>query len=360
MIENMLAGTKLNPNVYKVEVEKGNKYYLLPKLLFYKTPEKIYGESLDIVERVWKKYQKSETSVSVMLTGTQGSGKTLIAELIANKAIKHNMPVIEVINTKTSIELISLMDSLENCVIILDEFGKLFNINLQEKALSMFSNINGGKKIFIITENSKDMVSRFIRNRPGRVFYSFDFDRISTRTLHEYCNDFNVTEDFIRDVERLHKKSNVFTIDFIKALVSEHIDYPHESVDDLLKVLNLDVLIKPTYLKVESVLGKDDNQEFTVIHNSSSQLEKINFLNRGYRIYLTVSKTPTPEEKAEQEAKDKEAREKGQFLPPRHMNEIRLELSNNNMVNITNEYIDCEVNDVKNNSYIVRLKLEDN
>ena len=272
----------LNPAVYEIKEVEGRKkeYYLEPKMDMFTLPSKIYFNYDKLAIRFWKTFAIRNGSMGILFTGLSGSGKTELSKMIANLAIANKMAVITVSEINATIELVHFIDSLDSVIIVLDEFGKSFNLNLQDKMLTMFSNLNNRKKLFIITENEKRDISRYIRNRPGRVHYHKDFNRLTEKEVEEYCSDFDIKEDFYTELKAVHKKSTVFIVDHLKALVDEHVMYPDDSFTYILDMLNLDILSKSETLSVISV--REIGEEEDVKLNGSFSIEKEDFDNGRY------------------------------------------------------------------------------
>lgn len=296
-VKNLFADNNIivPPMVYKIkehvnpennEISFGLEVYLNQ----FDEPKKIYGETKEDIARVLNRYKKKSKSVSMLATGRQGTGKTSMAEIIANH-VMHNykVPVILVTEITASIELIHFFSTLGECVLIFDEYGKYFNINMQEKSLNMLSSKTGPKKLIIVTENETNRLSSFILNRTGRFHYHFEFDKISERVIKEYFEDYNVTDEkFIRSVLKKYSETHFFSFDFLQGLTDEHLDYPEDSLDELMRVLNVKILIKPTMLYVDSVTSLDDQDIYRF--DSSDVFDKKQF-KRGRKFWIWLENT---------------------------------------------------------------------
>ena len=253
------------PMVYKIGFDTINKvYYLLEDISRFNEPVKYYGNIIKYSNHFFNTFNVSKGSMGVMLVGAAGTGKTLMSERIANLALSNGYKVVKVVNIKVDIALIDFIDSLGDTVVLLDEFAKNFYHDMQNKMLTTLSNDSGGKKLFIITENSKSMISPLIRNRPGRVRYRLYFGKLEKDVIIEYCADHNVKNTFTNELLELYDGSATFSFDHLQALVSEHLMYPNYTVKELIGILNLDILGGTKKYKLVEVEDLDGNMlDFT-------------------------------------------------------------------------------------------------
>lgn len=231
------------PAIYKI-VKVDDVYQLEPYLDVFQMPSKYYGKLDVMASRFWNTFGMVKSSLGAIFTGNSGSGKTTIAELISNYGISNRMPAILVTEINADIELVKFIDSLDRCVIVFDEFVKNFG-QLQDKMLTMLNDLGSRKKFYIITENDKNVLSKYILNRPGRLLYHIDFSRMKLDVLEEYCRDYNIdfNSEFYKSMIKVYNRSIEFSIDHLKALVSEHLRYPNDTFEELVEVLNVDGLV---------------------------------------------------------------------------------------------------------------------
>jgi len=222
--------------------------------------------------------------------GAPGSGKSRLSHLLANRALDNGMCVILAIELETNIELIAFIDNLVNMVVIFDEFSKNFTMTMQNKMLPMFSAIDHSrKKLFILNENDRNSISPFIRTRPGRVRYCFDYDRVSESVIMEYCADYNISTSFIADIMVIYQKAPKFTFDHLQALVTEHISSPDYSIDELMEVLNLDDLVQDPlwYPTIVTKLGSSEVWEIGGVVTGQTK-ERIS--SNYFRCWVDIAK----------------------------------------------------------------------
>jgi len=253
------------PVIYYIKYDKTtDMYYKIPATDRFIIPDKVYGKAMEYATRVWNKYVLDSKTTGVLLTGDSGVGKTLIAELIANIALDNKISVVVIADIEVTTNLIAYISTLSNCVIMFDEFSKNTKYDVQETSLTMFSDINNTNKLFILTENDVNTVSRFIRDRPGRIHYHMDFSKLDVDVLNEYCVDMKVNNTFLNELLTIYNKTLIFSFDHLKALVNEHKRYPNDNIEDLIKVLNLGFLKKAKQYHVISIKDNTDKDiEFT-------------------------------------------------------------------------------------------------
>ena len=230
------------PMIYYVKWSHEYKnYFLEPYQDKFPIPKKIYGNVEEIAFRVWNDYVISGHSTGILLSGAAGGGKSLAISVISNLALKNKLAVIIVQKLKIDNNLIHWLSTLTNVVLYLDEFGKMINRSDQDQMLTLFSDVNGSKKIYLLTENETNRISSYILNRPGRIRYHVDFNRVDPKTLEEYCLDMKVHPDFYKDLILKYKSAYIFTFDHLQCIVTEHLKYPNENLDKLMEWLNLDM-----------------------------------------------------------------------------------------------------------------------
>jgi len=284
----------LQPGVYHLRYDDKAGYWLEYSRPKFEVQGKNYGNIDKHLDIFWGRFSQSTSSLGVMLTGSPGSGKTRMAELLGNKGISAGLCVVLITDVVIKPAIISFIDSLSGFVVVLDEFAKNFNPNIQNKMLTMFSSVTVSRKLFVITENSRMSVSKFIRTRPGRIRYAVDYDRLSQEVLDEYCSDYHVEPSMVAEIQDLYNRASKFTFDHLSAIVSEHMAMPNCSLEELLEILNLDDLAAPpTWSVREAIFIEDPKKEVTVTSGGEGITKNILTSNRRFGWVDLSIKEPT-------------------------------------------------------------------
>ena len=279
----------ITKGVYKL-IKQNNEYGLIYDRPYLEVPSKIYGKSAKYAAHFFNTFKFSKESCGVLLISEKGSGKTELSNMIGNIAINNDMFVVEVTNIEPDIDIINYIDSLGDCVVIFDEFGKVFNKELQDKMLTMFSN-SPNKKFYVISDNNKYNISDFLIDRPGRIRYHLDMNRVEEDVVNEYCMDKGVSDTFFTELKRLYNSSTTFSFDHLKALVSEHLLDKTVSLDDIIKILNVKILGKKEFLSVASISSTVSDNEYVYDVMSDKTMERAEF-DKGRRFYVPIKKIP--------------------------------------------------------------------
>ena len=203
---------------------------------------KLYGEIGSRTDRILNTYFDRvalNTSTGVMLTGEKGSGKSLLAKNLSIKALESNIPTI-IINQPFVGDgfnrFLQLID--HECVVVFDEFEKVYDDKEQEKLLTVFDGVYQSKKLFVLTCNSRFRVDSNLINRPGRMYYSIEYKGISDAFIREYCEDKLQYKNYTNSICNVASVFENFNFDMLKALVEE-INRYNESPAEILQMLNI-------------------------------------------------------------------------------------------------------------------------
>lgn len=258
----------LFPCVYKLNKKNENKreywnsnsgktseWFLEPWCPKFVLPVKVYGNLTTDAIMTWNRFASAPKGISSIFVGNKGMGKTEATNIISNIAIEHGLPVVFVTNVEYEDSLIDFIMEISDAVIVFDEFGKIFGRWDQQRMLPLFNDLNDKKKLFLITDNNKKGLSEFILDRPGRAVYLFEYDRLPEFVVKEYCEDHNCSEEFMNDMLMEYSKSPLFSMDHLKALVTEHRLYPEYSMKKILEYINIPSLRKKHVFVIEKIIS---------------------------------------------------------------------------------------------------------
>lgn len=234
---NISISTSLPVGNYIVKKDQFGNFFL-DKVDNFTAPKKLYGDMLKNVDRILTTFFDRQASTGVMLVGEKGSGKTLLGRVTCVIAAKRNVPTI-LINTPfygdAFNQFIQSID--QRCIIIIDEFEKLYDSEKQESILTLLDGVFQTQKLFIITSNDKWRVDKHMRNRPGRIYYMIEFKGLDMSFIKEYCNDTLKNKNYIDAFCKTSTLFDQFNFDMLKALVEEMNRY-NESPQEALRMLN--------------------------------------------------------------------------------------------------------------------------
>lgn len=221
---------------YTVRVSKEGFY--LEESDNFKLTGKIYGKVPFQADRILTTFMNRPNATGVLLNGEKGSGKTMLAKVISQKAAQMGISTLIVNTSFNGDGFNSFMQSItEPVVVIFDEFEKVYDEKEQEAILTLMDGVFPSKKMFILTVNDKYKVNTHMRNRPGRIFYMIEYKGLDSDFIEEYCQDNLLNKEYISQVSRLTLLFDSFNFDMLKALVEEMNRYG-ESPQQAMEMLN--------------------------------------------------------------------------------------------------------------------------
>ena len=217
------------------------------KMEDYKTSHgKIYGKVQTIAKHVIDAFDtEKDKNIGALFSGAKGLGKSLTIRLIVEHYMK-TRPVI-IVDRYTNV-LPSVLSDLKDCVIVLDEFEKMFKNNNDEGMTpqeSLLSVLDGTKSIshnlYLLSVNNVFKLDDNLISRPGRIRYHFKYENISDDVIREFCNDNLIKERAgdIDDVIDAVKICKVESLDIVQSIVNEMNIFKDNSVADIIKIMNV-------------------------------------------------------------------------------------------------------------------------
>ena len=240
---------------------------------------KIYGDSKVKAERILSTYEKREGTTGVLFVGEKGSGKTLTAKLCSILGYGKNIITIIVNSPFAGDSFNEFLNSISQpCILFFDEFEKVYDED-QKNLLTLLAGTMTTKKLFLFTANSKYKINSFMINRPGRIYYYFEYKGLSEEFILEYLNDNLINKENIDDVIHVTRLIEKFNFDMLVALVDEMNRY-NETAKQVLQYLNIS--IEKCTNDYKMTVKKEDK----VIDESETRID----FNRSFNIYDNKSK----------------------------------------------------------------------
>ena len=181
---------------------------------------KVYGLQSKFMQHVLTAFENTKGNFGILLNGTKGTGKSVVAKVLANK---FNLPIVVVKSFgENNPQLIEFLSSFNfDCVFFFDEFEK----NFSDKDSSILQIMDGVytseyRRIFLLTTNETNINDNLI-SRPSRLRYIHEFGNLEPEITREYLNDTLNDKSHIEDIIDFVDTLQISTIDILKSIVEE-------------------------------------------------------------------------------------------------------------------------------------------
>lgn len=259
-------------------------------------PSVTYGDTDNKSDRILKTFtSRRGKNTGVMLEGTKGSGKTLQAKLLSAACQAQGIPTIIIGSAFSGENFINFLTAIKQPVMIMfDEFDKQYPEKEDQAALlTLLDGVGGYDKLYVLTKND-GYVSEFLRNRPSRIFYTFNYKKLPRATMDDFLARNLMNKDFLKDFDTLYELSADLNFDVVQALVEELNRFPEDKFSDVLSIMGITVSDAGARLSKEIVSIKIDGKEYKDIvaaEDLGNMTPSRLFAGSKFDIYLDASKT---------------------------------------------------------------------
>lgn len=229
---NAVISNQLEPLTYSVKFSQKIGYYL-EIIDNFKLPAKVYGNTRKRTDKVVKTFMSRPRSTGVMFSGFKGAGKTVqmkeIAEVLRNE---HSCPVIVVNESFHGDDFKTFIESITtSSVVIFDEFEKVYADEEHAQAmLTLFDGVIETHKLWLLSMNDSSIDPNMI-NRPGRMFYHFEYDSMDQDVIDEVVDDFLKLPHHKDRMVKLVDTMDAITMDILTAIIEEVNRYDADPFD---------------------------------------------------------------------------------------------------------------------------------
>ena len=302
--KDIVMFNKLPLGTYNISTSK-NGIYLTHTDHIWLNDYKIYGKLNKDIEKIIYTFKSKTNSMGVLLSGTKGSGKTLVAREVSKLLYKEKYPTI-LITSPVNLSIVSdfLKKMKTQCVLIIDEFEKYYKssskINNEDERYSQVDILGlldglltDSKILTILTCNNASNINDHMSNRPGRIYYHFIYNAVDISTVEEYCNDKLIYKEYINEIIQLRKTIGRFSFDILQAIVEEVNRYntpPSELINDL------NIFPSENWITYEITINYDNGNIAKTTQNGNLYDNKLKFyVNRNDFIKADVDPDMIPE-----------------------------------------------------------------
>jgi hypothetical protein len=215
---------KLDPgSTWSIFIHPMYGYCLKPEAQI-ELPKKLYGDTVSDTELYldrWKTWDRRK-QLAIFLSGRAGSGKTLQAK---HTAVCSGLPIIFVNQDHANRAFVDfIVKAIDAPVcLIFDEFEKVYSKKeSQEFLLTVLDGTLALPNVLMLMTSNTQNINEYMKNRPGRIYYTRDYSGVSPEFIKEYCEDRGLSAARIKDILKLASRHDEgFNFDSLQAIVSE-------------------------------------------------------------------------------------------------------------------------------------------
>ena len=223
----------LDPRSGELKLNVGNSLTLPEKMYITKNDDKF-------TKKVLKSYEDAEKTLGVLLAGTKGTGKTVMAKQIAKLS---ELPILTIDNNLHPSYLKELFSKLENTpmCILFDEFDKFGERYDSDQILRVLDGVSSsGKHLLVFTCNETDEVNEYMLDRCSRIRYYREFDEMSPSMISEILNDrLNDKSETKPLTDFIVKNFGLVSFDNVASFADEVNEYPDATFEELFEDMNI-------------------------------------------------------------------------------------------------------------------------
>lgn len=254
----------INGKVYNLKYERYGVGSYFEEDGSLNLPKKVYTTKDDdiFIKRVNTYFEKtSKLSTGVMLSGVKGTGKTVMAKVIAKNS---KLPVIVVDEDFPTSQINDFFRKFTTPVaVIFDEVDKHWDT---EDLLGWLDGVQtNAKKLVLFTCNNEDRVNEYLKDRCSRVRYTRHFEaNDNARFLKEILKDKGIANEEIDPTYNfIVNNFNLLSIDNILSFIDEKLMFPELSNEHILKDMNIstDSDLKINKESINNEINEEDNNE---------------------------------------------------------------------------------------------------
>jgi hypothetical protein len=196
------------------------------------TPSRLYGDIVARADRIIKTYEERPGNTGVLLSGLKGSGKTMLMRTLSQKMARRGHSTVLINDKHCGDAFNKFIQKIDQpCMIGFDEFEKTYGPidrynsgdtgAAQDAVLTLLDGVFTGKKLFVFTSNDPTRISKHMMNRPGRIFYHFQYLHLDDTIIREYVAETLKNQEHAQSVMYIAAMIDNFQFDMLQALVEE-------------------------------------------------------------------------------------------------------------------------------------------